>query len=288
MSLTEKYPVDMVCKTLQVSSNAFYTWKRQANKTKVLRSQQLRDLITVIFHENRGLYGAPRIHQVLKQKAHHYSLSYVSRIMKELGLRSIISRKFVVTTDSKHDNKVEKNHLNREFNPKELGKVWVSDITYIRVNQKWFYLTTMIDLADRQVVGWSVSSNMTTKDTVIKAWIHARQNRVIKPGFILHSDRGTQYTSSCFRSIFNQNTYAKQSMSRKGNCWDNAVAESFFKTIKVELFYTMRFKNKYHLELEIFKYMNWYNNHRIHSSLGYKTPAKMQKILTKQEFIKSA
>lgn len=288
MSLTEKYPVDLVCKTLKVSSNAYYSWKRQANKNKALKSQQLRDLITLIFHENRGLYGAPRVHQVLKQKGHHYSLSYVARLMKELGLRSRVSKKFVVTTDSEHDNKIEKNHLNREFNPKELGKVWVSDITYIRVNQKWFYLTTMIDLADRQIIGWSISANMTTKDTVIKAWMQARHNRAIKPGFILHSDRGVQYTSSCFRSIFNQNTYAKQSMSRKGNCWDNAVAESFFKTIKVELCYTMKFKNKYHLELEIFKYMNWYNNHRIHSSLGYKTPAQIQKLLTKQEFIKSA
>lgn len=203
-----------MCKTLNISTNSYYCWKRIGHIPKVLKSQRLRDLITDIYYENREVYGAPRILKSLERKGLYYSLSYVSRLMKQLGLRSKIRRKYVITTDSNHKNSIEPNHLNREFYPQELGKIWVSNITYIRVNNRWNYLTTMIDLADRQVVGWSVSSTMTTQETVLKAWMHARQNRNIAPGFMLHSDRGVQYTSSNFKEIFNQIKFAKQSKKK--------------------------------------------------------------------------
>lgn len=277
-----------MCKTLNISTNSFYTYKRKGYQVKILKSTVLRALIKDIYVEFRSVYGAPKIQKELEKLGYRYSVSYISRLMKEMGIRSKIRRKFVPTTDSKHGNVIAENHLNRAFNPKELGKVWVSDITYIKVGNHWNYLTTMIDLADRQVLGWSVSTTMTTEETVLKAWNHARRNRDIKPGFILHSDRGVQYTSSIFTSVFKENKFAKQSMSRKGNCWDNAVAESFFKTIKVEMCYRMTFTSKKQLEIEIFKYMNWYNNHRIHSTLDYLTPAQMQKKLAKTKIIKSA
>ena len=241
-----------MCKRLKLSSSDYYSWKRNLSIERSSTKERLKASIGVVYEENRGLYGAPKIQKALERKGIYYSRSYISRLMKELGLYSKTRKKFISTTDSNHSHKVEENHLDRNFDVSDLGKVWVSDITYIKVNQSWQYLTTMIDLADRKVVGWSLSSNLTTVDTVITAWKHARLNRNIEDGFILHSDRGVQYTCDDFKQIINYNTKAKQSMSRKGNCWDNAVAESFFKTIKTELCYLITFESKTHLETEIF------------------------------------
>ncbi len=268
-----------MCKSLNISSNAYYSWKRRLDIERSSITIELKESIQAVYAENRGLYGAPKLQKALERKGVFYSRSYISRLMKEMGLYSKTRRKFTNTTDSNHSHRVEENHLDRNFEVLELGKVWVSDITYIKVNQTWQYLTTMIDLADRKVVGWSVSSNLTATDTVITAWKHARLNRNIEDDFILHSDRGVQYTCDDFKQIINLNTKAKQSMSRKGNCWDNAVAESFFKTIKTELCYLITFESKKHLETEIFKYMNWYNNSRLHSTLDYKTPTEKEQEL---------
>lgn len=277
-----------MCKTLKVSSNSFYNWR--SNKSVFISSKvsELKEMIRVIFHENRCVYGAIRIQKALERSGFKYSVSYVSRLMKMMNIRSKIRKKYVITTDSNHSFSTFSNELNREFEVNELGKVWVSDITYIRVGEKWHYLTSMIDLADRQVVGWSISDNMTTADTVLQAWYKARRNRAIGTGFLLHSDRGVQYASDQFTKVIKANRYARQSMSRKGNCWDNAVAESFFKTIKVEMCNHIKFTSKRQLEIEVFKYINWYNNHRLHSTLGYKTPVEKQEELTKQKFINAA
>ena len=147
----------------------------------------------------------------------------------------------------------------------------MSDITYIRVNNDWNYLTTVIDLADRKVVEWSLSGDMTTENTIMKAWLHAKSNRAISPGFIFHSDRGVQYASNKMVKLFSFNRKITQSMSRKGNCWDNAVAESFFKTIKNEWLYRFRYSS-YSQLYYLSEYINWYNTERIHSSLGYLPP----------------
>ena len=152
----------------------------------------------------------------------------------------------------------------------------MSDITYIRVNDDWNYLTTIIDLADRKVVGWSLSEDMTTENTVLKAWLNARNNRKISRGFIFHSDRGVQYASNKMRNIFSFNQKITQSMSRKGDCWDNAVAESFFKTIKYEWLNRFKFTSHYQLFVSIENYINWYNTKRLHASLGYLTPIEME------------
>ncbi|KXX70383.1 hypothetical protein AVL50_11650 [Flammeovirga sp. SJP92] len=181
-----------------------------------------------------------------------------------------------VTTDSKHNQPIADNLLGRNFHENRLGKKWVSDITYIRVSDKWAYLTTMIDLADRKVIGWSLSEDMTTENTVLKAWVNARNNRDIEEGFLLHSDRGVQYSILLFTSILSENPTSKQSMSRKGDCWDNAVAESFFKSIKYEYLYRFNFQSIEHLNKEVTKYIYWNNNKRLHSALGYKTPAEKE------------
>lgn len=206
--------------------------------------------------------------------------------MREMGLKSILKRKFVITTDSKHSFPIADNILDRDFDSAKLGVKWISDITYIRVGDNWNYLTTVIDLADRKVIGWTLSEDMTTENTILKAWIMARKNRNINTNFIFHSDRGVQYASNKMTNLFYFNRKITQSMSRKGNCWDNAVAESFFKTIKYEWLYRFRFSSYLQLYESIDQYINWYNNERLHSSLGYITPLEME--IKLKEVVKKA
>ena len=152
----------------------------------------------------------------------------------------------------------------------------MSDITYIRVNDNWNYLTTILDLADRKIVGWSLSKDMTTEKTIMKAWINARATRSINYSLIFHSDRGVQYASNKMSSLFSFNKKITQSMSRKGNCWDNTVAESFFKTIKHEWLYRFKFTSYNQLFNSIEDYIDWYNTKRLHSGLGYLSPLEME------------
>jgi transposase InsO family protein len=193
-----------------------------------------------------------------------------------MGLKSIVRKKYVVTTDSNHSFKIAENTLNRDFSSLKLGQKWVSDITYIRVNDDWNYLTTIMDLADRKIVGWALSEDMTTENTIMKAWHEASRNRTITWDFIFHSDRGVQYASNALTNLFSFNSKITQSMSRKGNCWDNAVAESFFKTIKHEWLNRFKFTSFNQLFASIHDYINWYNTKRIHSALGYISPLEME------------
>lgn len=268
-------------KVLEVSRNAYYNWKKDRQAPKKRFRELLLAEIKKVYKLSRCIYGSPRISRELIKRGFKASQQYVARIMREEGLRSLATPKSVVTTDSEHDNPISENILNREFNVSQLGKVWVSDITYIRVNDDWAYLTTVLDLADRKIVGWAISEDMTTENTVIAAWNRAKMNREIKQGFIFHSDRGVQYTSNSFRKILNGNKKVTQSMSRKGNCWDNAVAESFFKTIKHESLNHIKFTSIKQLKRVLFEYIeHWYNRIRMHSALDYKTPLEKELELT--------
>tara|TARA_B110000977_G_scaffold155707_1_gene198079 strand:- start:158 stop:979 length:822 start_codon:yes stop_codon:yes gene_type:complete len=262
---------------MRVSRSAYYHWLNQKIKDKGGTPKIiLKERIGSLFKESREIYGSCRIQKMLEKEDLFYSRSYVGLLMKEMGLKSVLKRKYVITTDSKHSFPVASNELDRDFNSLKIGKKWVSDITYIRVNDDWNYLTTIIDLADRKVVGWSLSEDMTTQNTIMKAWLSARNNRSITDGFIFHSDRGVQYASNKMTRLFSFNRKITQSMSRKGNCWDNAVAESFFKTIKHEWLYRFKFKSYDQLHDSIDDYINWYNNKRLHSSLGYLSPLEME------------
>ena len=266
-----------MCKCMKVSKNAYYHWARLRDIV-VLESPKIKLMkrIKVIFEENRQIYGSCRIQKKLEREGSIYSRSYIGLLMKEMGLKSVLRRKYVVTTDSKHAFPIASNELNRDFTSLKLGEKWVSDITYIRVNDDWNYLTTIIDLADRKIVGWALSEDMTTENTIMKAWISARENRTISEGFIFHSDRGVQYASNKMCCLFSFNRKITQSMSRKGNCWDNAVAESFFKTIKHEWLYRFKFTSFNQLVDSVSDYINWYNTDRLHSTLGYLTPLEME------------
>jgi transposase InsO family protein len=271
------YPVEKMCKYMKVSKNAYYHWCKNKNTMNTKTNKMLlKERIKFIFNESRDIYGSCRIREMLKREGLIYSRSYVSLLMKEMGLKSVLRRKFTITTNSKHPYPISNNELDRNFSSLRLGEKWVSDITYIRVNDDWHYLTTIIDLADRKVVGWALSEDMTTDNTVMKAWLSARKNRIISEGFIFHSDRGVQYASNKITKLFSFNRKITQSMSRKGNCWDNAVAESFFKTIKYEWLYRFKFTSFQQLFNSIEDYINWYNTKRLHSSLGYITPLEME------------
>ena len=266
-----------MCYCLKISKNAYYNWlkNKDAVKTKISKTH-LMNRIREIFKESREIYGSPRIQKMLEREELFYSRSYVAVLMKEMGLRSILKRKFVVTTKSDHSYPIAKNVLNRDFESQRVGEKWVSDITYIRVKDDWNYLTTIMDLADRKIVGWSLSEDMAVENTVWKAWISAISTRKTKANFIFHSDRGVQYAANKITRMLRENIKISQSMSRKGNCWDNATAESLFKTIKHECTNRYRFTSKEQLNACLIEYISWYNTKRIHSTLGYKTPLEMQ------------
>jgi putative transposase len=214
---------------MKVSKNSYYHWIRFKDVVKLETSKEkLKQRIRLVFEESRQIYGSCRIQKKLEREGLIYSRSYVGLLMKQMGLKSVLRKKYVMTTDSKHAFPIANNELNRDFSSLKLGEKWVSDITYIRVNDHWNYLTTIIDLADRKIVGWALSEDMTTENTIMKAWLIARENRNIIKKFIFHSDRGVQYASNKMFNLFYFNRKITQSMSRKGNCWDNAVAESFF------------------------------------------------------------
>jgi transposase InsO family protein len=188
--------------------------------------------------------------------------------MKEQHLKSIIRKKWVVTTDSRHKYPIVENKLNRDFKVNREEQAWVSDITYIKTGQGWLYLTVILDLEDRKVIGWSFSQSLKADHTAIPAWGMAVNNRPITQQMIFHSDQGVQYACDAFTNVLAGYKLVERSMSRKGNCWDNAVAESFFKTLKTELVYQNRYPTFRHAELSIFEYIeSWYNTRRIHTSV---------------------
>lgn len=245
---------------------------------RMKETESLTQEITTLYHKSRRRYGSPKIMKQLMAMGWKVSRPRVARIMRKQGLRSIINKKFRgATTDSAHNYPIAENHLDRNFTAEKPSQKWVSDITYIPTSQGWLYLTIIMDLFDRKVVGWSMSGSLKTIHTTLPAWRMAIKNRPIKNHELLfHSDRGVQYASTDFRNDINAHS-VKQSMSRKGNCWDNAVAENFFKILKSELVKHYRFESFRHAKTALFEYIEaWYNKKRIHAYLDYKTPEEFE------------
>jgi len=233
-----------------------------------------------------GTYGSPRIAQALEKLEIICSKSTVARRMNIMGIVARKKRKYKVTTQSNHNYKIAPNLLQRQFEVAIPATVWVSDITYIRVGSSFVYLTVIIDLADRMVVGWSLSKTMSTENTVMDAFEKAVVFRRPPKGLIFHSDRGVQYACHEFKRLLLKYEI-KQSMSAKGDCWDNAVAESFFKTIKIEQLYNYTFSSFNQVYSIVFKYINgWYNTKRIHSTLNGLSP--LQAFILKSNYLYAA
>lgn len=255
-----------MCYCFKVSPNSFYEWKAGRSSKRVLKENYLAEKIKGVWEESRYTYGSPRVWKELKNAKEKVSRSLIARMMRKYGFRSVHKKKFRVTTDSKHSYYVSENVLNRDFTAQRPAQKWVSDLTYIQTKEGWLYLTVIIDLFDRKVIGWSFSSGMSAQETIIPTWRMACLNRPIEDNLIFHSDRGVQYACKTFRNLL-KSTLITQSMSRKGNCWDNAVAESFFKTIKVERVYQTVYTTRKEAKSELFQYIEgWYNTRRIHSA----------------------
>ena len=258
---------------LKVSKSGYYNWLQSGPSKRWLENEFLSSQIRTIFKESFESYGSPRIKAELSKRGFVVSKPRIARLMRANNLFARRKRKFKVTTDAYHNYPIAANLLNQDFRVDRENKVWVSDIAYIQTRQGWVYLTVIIDLFHRKIVGWSMSQTLSTSDTIIAAWNMAIVSNSITKELIFHSDRGAQYASDKFTTILkNYNGLVKQSMSRKGNCWDNAVAESFFKSLKVEWVYKHKYNRRSEAELSIFQWIEtWYNRRRIHSTLGYKT-----------------
>ncbi|OOV16132.1 transposase [Flavobacterium sp. LM4] len=273
------YSIEKMCKVLAVSNSSYYKWKKQIVSERQKRVILIKEAITSIYFNTKQRYGSPRITLELQNIGYQISRITVAKYMKQLGLYSKLSKKFKVTTNSKHNHFVVPNILKREFTVKEPSKAWVSDITYIQTKDGFLYLTIILDLFDRKIIGWSLSNGLSTKQTTLTAWKMALKNRKITNELIFHSDRGIQYANKSFTNMLDSFKTVTRSMSRKGDCWDNAVAESFFKSLKTELIYGNKLITKEQMELEIFEYIEiWYNKKRRHSALNYKTIEEFNKL----------
>lgn len=278
MKYCNRFPVEKMCKVLNVSTSGYYYWLNCPISKRKVRRTLLLEQINQAFYKSKRTYGSPRITKELNMKGIAVSQKTVAEIMKQNALRSVFKRKFKTTTDSNHNYPVSPNLLKQNFTVERYNQVWVSDITYIKTRQGWLYLTVILDLYDRKVIGWSMSGTMNANDTIIRAWNMAVKNRPILSPLIFHSDRGIQYACERFRNKLKSYPLVSQSMSRKGNCWDNAVAESFFKSLKVEAIYPYKFKNNEITKLSVFKYIEtWYNKNRRHSALGNLTIKEFEK-----------
>ena len=263
-----------MCRVLEVSASGYYRWRNRPHSKRARYNEQLMVKIRAIHDESRNNYGSPKVYRLLRKQGERCNHKRVERLMRENGIRAKRVKKFKLTTNSRHSEPVAENLLGRAFNASEPDKTWVSDITYIWTDEGWLYLAIFLDLFSRMVVGWAMSERMTS-ELIMAAFEMGQQRRAgVSP--LVHSDRGSQYASSSFRKQLSAYK-CLQSMSRKGNCWDNAVAESFFSVLKLELVSDERFKNRQQARDSIFEYIEvFYNRSRIHSATGYLSPAEYE------------
>ena len=270
-----EFPIVVMCDVLNVSRSAYYTWRKKTASERNQANAKLLEAIRKVHHDSRGTYGSPRVYRKLKKRDIPCSENRVARLMREDGLRAKTKRRYKATTNSKHDLPVAPNLLQRNFSPAKPNQVWAGDITYIWTIEGWLYLAVVIDLFSRSVVGWAMDKRMT-RQLVINALTMAVQRRQPSSGLIFHSDRGSQYASLDFQSLLVKYGFCC-SMSRKGDCWDNAPIESFFGSLKQELVFHQRYPTRFHARQSIFEYIErFYNRRRLHSTLGYKTPTEYE------------
>lgn len=265
------FSIEKMCQVFQVDRSCYYKWLKKIPTSRTLRKIFITSEICRIYDASNGTYGSPRITKELAVIGVKACRSFVAKIMQEHNLRSITKLKYKKTTISSPKYPVAENSLNQIFNVARENQVWVSDITYIRTTEGWAYLTIIIDLFDRKVIGWWLSKSMKATDTSIAAFKKAQLNRPLinNQKLLFHSDRGIQYTCKDFVRILAKSNQISQSMSRKGNCYDNAVAESFFKTLKTELIHHQNYSTRKKAKESIFDYIeNFYNIKRRHSAIG--------------------
>ena len=264
----DEYPVTMMCRLLSVSRSGFYAWRRRSPSDQATRRAEMRSVVAYLFARFKRRYGAPRLTEELNASGVRCSKNYVAKLMRSLQLRALNGKGFRYQPRVESSTQVKANVLGRDFSSHGPNRKWVSDITYIRVGRGWAYLAAVLDLYSRKVVGWALDTHM--RETLItEALESAIARRDVKDGLLLHSDRGVQYRGNEYQKLLTD-TGIRPSMSRKGNCWDNAVMEAFFSRFKVELVYPERFACLDSLRAAVFEYIEiFYNRQRRHSALGY-------------------
>lgn len=271
------FSVSELCRVLSVSASGYYDWLNRPLSNRRVKDAQLSEKIISIHSRSHSRYGSPRIHQSLLKDGENIGRNRVIKLMREHSLKAVGKRKFKATTNSRHNKPVADNLVRQRFNVDEPNKVWAGDISYVATDEGWLYLAVVIDLYSRKVIGWSMDKRMT-RQLVIDALLAAYWRRKPKQLVIHHSDRGVQYASSDFQAQL-QRLNMIPSMSAKGCCYDNAVVESFFHTLKVELVYQQRFKAREEAKSEIFKFIElFYNSQRLHSTLGYCSPNEFERL----------
>lgn len=265
------WPIAIMCKVLQVSRSGFYGWRRRPQSTQAKHRCALTVKIKAVHEQSRQTYGSPRVYRELLAQGERCCQNTVATIMAENGIKSRIKRKFKATTNSAHGHPVAENILNRNFEQTAPNQAWASDITYIPTREGWLYLAIVIDLFSRMIVGWAMSSRMTAQLTM-DALTMAVARRLPDKGLLHHSDRGSQYAGQGYQRLLNQHGMIS-SMSRKGNCYDNAPTESAIGTIKVEWVNWEDYPTRQQGRLSVFEYIEgFYNCQRRHSALGYMSP----------------
>ena len=268
----DRYPIDVLCRALKLSRAGYYAWLASGGGKRAQSDAELTEAIRLVHAEHGGKYGSPRIYRELRSAGITCSKERVERLMREAGLMAKHKRKYKVTTDSKHNLPVAPNVLAGRFTWEQPNQAWVGDITYIPTDEGWLYLAVLLDLFSRRVVGWAMDRRMT-RHLPLRALHMALQRRRPSKGCIHHTDQGSQYASGDYRAAVAAGGLVC-SMSAKGRCYDNAVAESFFHSLKVELIYGRRFTSREEAMSAIFRYVEgYYNTRRIHSALDYVSPA---------------
>jgi putative transposase len=275
---TAEFHVTTMCRVLQVKRAGYYAWVKRPPSERIMDDAQLAETITAIHAKSRRTYGSPRVHEELKAQGQQHGEKRIARIMQEEGLRAKAPRRFRVTTDSNHAHPIAPNVLDRQFAVEEgapLDRVWLGDITYLSTREGWLYLAIVLDLASRRVIGWAMRHTLEgalTRDALAMALT----GRCPGPGTLHHSDRGSQYAAGDYQEMLTAHAMGC-SMSRVGDCWDNAVAESFFATLKRELADDADWATRDEARTAVFEYIEvWYNQQRRHSSLGYLSPAAFE------------
>lgn len=274
------WPAAIQCRVLAVSRSGYYAWRSRPVSESSQRREELTNRIQAIhamkYHD---VYGAPRLQAELEAQGHSYNRKTVAKCMKEAGIKASTTKKFrVSTTDSNHSHPVAANVVDREFGPSQKNQTWTADITYIPTDEGWLYLAAVQDLYSRKIVGWSMSHRIDSR-LVADALEMAIQRELPGAGLVAHSDRGVQYASEHYQALLKQNGITC-SMSRKGNCWDNAPMESFFATLKKELVHRERYQTRSQARQSLFEYIEtFYNRVRRHSTLEYKSPIKFEQAI---------
>ena len=272
----DAWPVRVMCDALSVSPSGYYAWRSRPESPRKIANRELLVDIRRVYRQHRERYGAPRIHAELRAEGHTLSRKRVARVMRQHGIRARAPRRYrVCPTDSKHSLPVAENLLDQNFVAARPNQVWLADITYIPTGEGWLYLAVILDLFTRKVVGWAMRDHMRAELT-IAALTMAIQRRRPRAGLVHHSDRGSQYAAGDYRDIL-RTAAIVQSMSRKGNCWDNAPMESFFGTLKTELVHQREYPDRDAARRDLFAYVEaYYNRRRLHSAIGYITPEQAE------------